>query len=132
MSYLNFRWLWKNNAIPPQQYRGVIERPGIALNWSAYKNCDQYVTEYFDEDIGERQYQELVINQGDRLTDTIRDVYSNRTYIVRTGCRCQEDTLYSDTIRLKYLRPHARVPDFACGVKNDSVIGLPSALTRIN
>lgn len=48
----------------PQQYRGVIERPGIALNWSAYKNCDRYVTEYYDEDIGERQYQELVINQG--------------------------------------------------------------------
>ncbi len=130
--FFNLRDNVEEQCTSPQQYRGVIERPGIALNWSAYKNCDRYVTEYYDEDIGERQYQELVINQGDKLTDTIREVYSNRTYIVRTGCRCQEDTLYSDTIRLKYLRPHAQVPDFACGIQNDSVMGLPQLLPTLN
>lgn len=116
----------------PQQYKGKIDRMGIALNWATYKKCDSYVTEYYDETIGERRYQKVVIGEGQKLADTIKEVYSNRIYIARTGCRCMSDTLYSDTIRLKYIRPHAQVPDFACGILNDSVVGLPVLLPSLN
>ena len=130
--FFNLRDDVEEKCTAPQKYKGAIDRLGIALNWSTYKNCESYVTEYYDEDLGERKYQEVFLENGQKLADTIKEVYSNRTYIARTGCRCMSDTLYSDTIRLKYIRPHAQVPDFACGILNDSVVGLPVLLPSLN
>lgn len=116
----------------PQEYRGVGVRPGIALDWKTFKACDAYVTEYYDLADEVRMYQDAEIRTGSLLTDTIRSVVSDHVYILRTGCVCIGDTLYTDTIRVHFKRPKATVPPFACGVENGGIAGIQSYLPALH
>ncbi len=116
----------------PQEYRGVGVRPGIALDWKSFKACDAYVTEYYDLADEVRLYQDAEIKTGSLLTDTIRSVVSEHVYILRTGCVCIGDTLYTDTIRVHFKRPKATVPPFACGVENGGIAGIQSYLPALH
>ncbi|HMY85404.1 MAG: hypothetical protein KDC31_07135 [Saprospiraceae bacterium] len=122
----------KSPCEKPQEYRGAGQRPGIALDWKTYRACEGFVTEYYDLADEQRKYQDAEIETGDALTDTIRAVVSEHTYILRTGCICLQDTLYTDTIRVHFKRPKATVPPFSCGSDGGAIAGIPSYLPVLN
>ncbi|MCO6461095.1 MAG: hypothetical protein J5I59_06805 [Saprospiraceae bacterium] len=116
----------------PVEYKGAGIREGIALEWKMYRACEGYVTEYYDIADYALQYQDAEIDTGDRLADTIRQVLSDHEYVLRTGCICSRDTLYTDTIRIHYKRPKATVPPFACGMENGGIAGIQSYLPALH
>lgn len=121
-----------NNCTAPEQLNGAAIRKGIALNWKSYNYCDKYITHYYDENKPENKYQLLQLKQNEALTDTVTKVFSAHTYILRTGCQCGNDTLYSDTIRITYNRPKAKIPPFECGAPKDMEGPLPELLPQLN
>ncbi|TXH27786.1 MAG: hypothetical protein E6Q96_06055 [Cyclobacteriaceae bacterium] len=114
-------------CVGPQDYRGHSLTEGISLQWKMANYCDRYVTEWLDEKDNTYHYQTLRLGTNAALVDTVREVYSGRNYVLRTGCMCGSDTVYSDTIRIDFRRPAVQIPEFECG----SDKGMPEPITTL-
>ena len=120
-----------SNCTAPLELQGTGLRQGIFLQWKNYNYCAEYITHYYDEAAPHNQYQSTLLRQNYSLSDTITKISSNRNYIIRTGCKCGLDTLYSDTIRIAFSRPKAQVPPYACGIETPMEAPLPELLREL-
>ena len=114
-------------CVGPQAYKGHSLTEGVALQWKMATYCDRYVTERLDEKDNTYRYQTFQIGINAALVDTVREVYSGRSYVLRTGCMCGSDTMYSDTIHIDFRRPAVQIPEFECG----SDKGMPEPITTL-
>ena len=114
-------------CVGPQAYKGHSLTEGIALQWKMATYCDRYVTERLDEKDNTYRYQTFQTGINAALVDTVREVYSGRSYVLRTGCMCGSDTMYSDTIHIDFRRPAVQIPEFECG----SDKGMPEPITTL-
>lgn len=103
----------------PQEYTGHSITAGVALQWKTATHCDSFITERRDMSDGSLVYHKLHLDAGGELRDTVREVYSGHSYVLRTGCLCTQDTAYSDTIQINFRRPSVKIPDYACGTETE-------------
>lgn len=111
----------------PQEYSGHGVTAGIAIKWKTATHCDSFITESLDEKSSTYHYQTIHISANNALRDTVHEVYSGRSYVLRTGCLCEQDTAYSDTIHIDFHRPSVKIPDYACGTE----LGMPEPITTL-